>query len=181
MINLLPSSEKEVIKQEKINRLIIILGSLILLVLFFLCLLLLSIKIYTSGQVEAQKILVAQEKELARNSNILNLEKEYETVNQNFKRLDSFYYNQPDLTLLFEDISKTLPHGLHLTRFSLTPFSEKDYEFHISISGYAPNREILLNFKKNLEARGKFGEIYFPASNWLEPADINFSATFNTK
>jgi len=180
MINLLPPSEKAILVQEKINRLIIILGVLVLLFLLCLSLILLSLKIYISGQVKAQEILVEQKKQ-SLTSDILNFEKKVRVINQNFQKLDSFYKTQPNLILLFQDISKTLPPGLYLNNFSLSPSSDKNYKFQVSISGYAPNREILLTFKQNLELQKNLKEIRFPSSNWLKPTDINFSATFKIK
>ena len=66
MINLLPSQEKEEIKQEENFKLILILGIIFLFFLISFSLILTSINIYISGEAKVQKILYQQrEKEVA--------------------------------------------------------------------------------------------------------------------
>ncbi len=178
MINLLPPEEKNILQREKQYRLALILGTFVLFFLISLSLILFSLRIYINGQVESQKILINLEQKKSQTLEVQNLEKEIDLINQNLSKLNSFYENQPQLTELLEKISTIIPEEIYLTSLYLNPISEEKNKFQISLTGYCPAREILLDFKRRIEAESNFQEVYFPPSNWLEREDIDFSTTF---
>ena len=171
MINLLPPQYKAELKEEENWKLTLILNLLFLIFLVCLALILFSIKISIAGQLEAQKILLLQEEKNFEESQIQSLEEKITASNQAISKLNSFYQSQISLTEILEKIFETLPSSIYLTTldFNLDQFS---------LFGYSPTREILLEFKKNLEKEELFEEIYFPPSNWVKPADIDFSVNF---
>ena len=171
MINLLPPQYKAEFKKEENWKLTLILSLLFIIFLICLTLILFSIKIFISGQLEAQKILLLQEEKKFEESQIQNLEEKIATSNQTIFKLDSFYQGQISLAGILEKIFETLPSDVYLTTldFNLGQFS---------LFGYSPTREILLEFKENLEKEELFEEIYFPPSNWVKPSDIDFSVNF---
>lgn len=171
MINLLPPEEKENLLREENWNLILILEILVLIFLICLALILFSVKISISGQLEVQKILLLQEEKKFEESQIQSLEEKITTSNQSLSKLNSFYQSQTNLTEILEKISETLPPETYLTDLNLSLAQ-------ISLSGFSPTREILLEFKKNLEEEQTFGEIYFPPSNWIKPTDIDFLVNF---
>ena len=180
MINLLPAQQKKELLEEENFRLILILGTVLFISLFCLILILFSIKIYLSGQVESQRVVLSQvEKEFAQ-SGLKNLQEKIKSTNLTFSQLHSFYQKKFYLTEILERISKTLPPGTYLTNFSFSPPRE-EFPAQISLSGFAQTREILIELKRNLEAEEDFQEIYFPPENWVQPTDINFSLTFKLK
>jgi Tfp pilus assembly protein PilN len=180
MINLLPPQEKEILRQEEKYKSASILGILFLVFLICLILILFSIKISISGEVEAQKILLSQEEERFKGTQTQNLEEKIISSNQILSKLNSFYYSQISLTGVLEKISRSLPSGVYLTTFNFSSGAPSG-SGQISLSGFSPNREILLEFKKNLEKEENFQEIYFPPSNWVKPTDIDFLVTFQIK
>lgn len=171
MINLLPSQYKAELKEEKNWKLILILEILVLIFLTCLALILFSVKIFISGQLEAQKILLLQEEKKFKESQIQSLEEKITVSNQTLSKLNSFYQDQTNLTEILEKISEALPPETYLTTLNLNLAQ-------ISLLGFSPTREILLEFKKNLEQEKLLGEIYFPPSNWVKPTDIDFSVNF---
>lgn len=177
MINLLPPSAKESLQKEEKYRLILIFGILVLLFLFSLSLILFAVKIYISGQVESQKILVNLEQIEFKSSQAQEIEKEIKSINTDLSKLDSFYKSRVNWTKLLERTSGTLPEGVYLTNLSLNPISPALIEARIA--GYCPTREILFNFKKKLEQEPDFKQIYFPPTTWVKPKDIDFNLTFN--
>ena len=178
MINLLPSAEKKELLLRERQSLILILGILFLSFLISLSLILLSIKISLSGDLEIQKMtLKDKEKEISFNQ---ELEEKIKNSNRVLSNLDSFYQSQFNLTQILEKISGLLPSGTYLTNLNLNPL-QTEKGIQVSLSGFCPNREILLSFKENLEREGSFSEIYFPPENWLKPIDINFNVTFKIK
>ena len=172
--SLLPPQQKEELLEEEKYSLVLTLGILFLIFLISLILILFSIKIFISGETEVQRILLSAEEKRFKESQIQNLEEKINASNQTLSKLNLFYQNQLNLTETLEKISGTLPPGTYLTtlNFNLA---------QISLSGFSPTREILLEFKENLEKEKIFGEIYFPPSNWVKPIDIDFLVNFKIK
>ncbi len=109
--------------------------------------------------------LIAQE-----NTKILKETKE-EILKTNFllKKIESFYQNRILLAKLLLEISKALPEGLKVS--SLTYNSSAQM---ISLTGKAKTRELLLEFKRNLEKIPEFKEVNFPPLNWVKKENIKF-------
>jgi len=179
MINLLSPIEKEALTQEENWKLVLILGIIFIASLISSALILFSIKIYISGQIEAQKILLLQ-KELE-SSQVQPLKKEIKSANFTLSQLNSFYQETANSGEILEKISQALPTGTYLTNFTLTTIVEKEeYPTQASLSGFSPDREALLEFKKNLESQELFKEIYFPPATWVKSTNIEFSLNFKT-
>ena len=180
MLNLLPQKEKEELIQEESFKLVLVLGILILIFLICLSLILFSIGISIGGQLAIEKALLSQkETEI---SHLRDLEKEIKNLNLTFSKLNSFYQKNPNFVKILEITSKTLPPGTYLTSFNFNlPAKDKKYLGEVILNGYSPTREILLEFKKNLEQEELFQEVYFPPANWVEPTDINFTVNFKIK
>lgn len=176
MINLLPSQEKEILRQEEKYKLVLILGTLFLIFLICLILILLSIRISFSGQLNVQKILLNQKEESFKKSPSQNLEEKIVSFNQTFSELSSFYSSRSNMVDILEKISQDLPYGVYLTNFNFDSETRQ-----ISLSGFSPSREILLELKENLEKEENFQEIYFFPSNWVKPNDIDFVVNFKIK
>jgi len=180
MINLLPPQEKENIQEEKKLRMILNSGILFLAFLISFSLILLTIKIIISSQVEIQSIVLERGESEFQKSQIKEFQKIIDSSNKTIFQLNSFYQREFDFTSILEEISRTLPEKTHLTNIFFSSQIDKDGEkvLNCNLSGFSPTREILLQFKKNLENEDNFKEIYFPPSNWIAPNDINFSINF---
>jgi hypothetical protein len=176
MINLLPTKEKEVLLAELRKRMIIILCFLFLFFLVCLVLISFSIRIYLGGQIESQKTFLAESEKEFVESESQELQEKIKSANQRFKELSSFYKGKVYFFEISEKIAKTLPNTFYLTDFSLKLLQEK--EVMVSLSGFAPLREDLFEFKKNLEQEENFKEVSFPPANWVKAKDINFHVTF---
>ena len=182
MINLLPPLEKDKTLLESKRRLIIILWILILFSIFCFILVLLSIKFYIQGQVDSQRIVFNMAETEFEQSGAQSLQKEINSVNLKLEKLSDFYQNKVYITEILEKIATTLPQGLHLNDISFSVFSiDEKSGFRVSLSGFASNREVLFDFKKNLEKDKSFKEVYFPPKNWVKPVDIDFVVTFKVK
>lgn len=176
MINLLPAQFKEELRQEENWKIISILGTLFLIFLISLTLILFSIKIYIQGQIESQKILVNLERKTAQTSEFQSLLEKMNSANQNISKLSSFYRKEIRPSEILEKISQILPPSMYLTAFSWQKANSQ-----ITFSGFSPTREILFQFKKNLEEKKEFTEIYFPPQSWIKSIDINFNLNFKLK
>lgn len=170
-INLLPPKAKTELFEEEIKRLITILGGLIVFFLISLTLILLSTEIYISAQVSSKQTQLDMQEGQLRVPEIQDLKEKITKANQNLSKLDSFYEGQIKLGEIFEKISEILLPNMYLVTFS---YQKEDLQ--VSLSGHAPNRENLLEFKKNLEK--EFPNPYFPPQNWIKSIDIDFQVNF---
>jgi len=175
MINLLPPQYKKYLAEEERYRLIIILIVLFFLFLTCLALVLLSIKIYISGQAQNQKILLEAAKNEFKASEIQTIEKEVQLINQNLSKLNSFYQDRLDYASLLQKIATLLPEKSRLTSLSLKYLSSEE-GIEVFLRGFSPDRELLSEFKSALEEQTDFYELDFPPSNWINPD--NFSVSF---
>ncbi len=180
MINLLPPNYKKELLKEEQYKIVITLGIFVLLFLVSFSLILFSIKIYVSSQFETEKEFVNQSRKEMEFSEIEKLEKETKYLNEDILELELFYQNQISLIEILEELSFVLPTGVYLKTISINPSKEKDSKFLVSLSGFSPTRELLSEFKTDLEEKKELfkGKIDFPPSTWTKPIDIDFSLNF---
>lgn len=190
MLNLLPPAEKYFLQKEKNLKSLLILGLVLLFGLMCFSLMLLSINIYIAGQANAEDIVMKQVKEQAGKLGFADVEDKIRACNKSINDINSFYHNRIEMSGLIERISGILPSGIQLSYFSFSAVEEtikeessgkakKKIIREISISGFAPSRENLFELKQVLESQQDFSNVYFPASNWTKPKDIDFSLKFN--
>lgn len=176
MINLLPPEQKEELFAREKLKIVLILGMIIIFFLISLGLVLFSVKMLISTDVQIQGVLVEEKEKELKNPKIEDLEGKIKEYNLSLLKLKGFYQGQKNLTAVLEKIPTILPDKIYLTALNLNPPNSQ-----ISLSGYSPSREILLEFKEKLEKSEDFKEIYFPPTNWVEPVDINFTVIFKFK
>ena len=175
MINLLPPQDKEELHKEELFRLALILGLLLVMFLICLSLALLSIRVYVSGEIQAQRILVEAQRE---QGGELRLEHVRE-LNSDIAGISSFYASRVLLSDVIERISAVSTPNVYITSFDYTPISQRGGKnASIALKGFASQTEDLLALRTNLEQVGLFKNFYFPPSNWIRAADINFSFEF---
>jgi Tfp pilus assembly protein PilN len=173
MINLLPQQYKEELKTEDNLKIVIILGTVFLIFLISIALVLFAIKIYIEGQVALVRFLALKEAEKSQVEQAILFREKIKAVSQTISKLDSFYKNKRDAAMILENVIQVLPKGVYLTSLSF----RNDMAI-ISLSGFSPTRESLLELKNNLEAKKQFSEIYLPPQNWLKSTNIDFTVTF---
>lgn len=176
MINLLPPSEKQNLLEEERWKLILILVLIVFVFFISLILIFLSLNIYVSSQLEAQKVILSQKE--AEKTEIQDFQKEINQANQTISELNSFYEKAVSITGFLDKISNLLPKDVFLTDISVSPIKKEENKFQVSLSGYAPLIENLIELRENLKKENEFSQIYFPSSIWVETKDINFSITF---
>ena len=177
MINLLPEEQKQRLLEEERFRLTLILGTLFVCFLICLSLILFLIENYTLWDLEAEKILLSQkEKTISLNQ---DLEKEIKESNAFLSEIDSFYGQTVGTTQLLEIVDETLPAKVYLTNFDfILPKTKGKDKPRISISGFSPDRNTLLNFQENLKNEQLFSDIYVSPESWIEQENLDFDISF---
>lgn len=176
MLNLLPPQYKEELKKEINFKQILILGTISLIFLVSLILVLLSNNIYIKGEADSQKFSVGLGEQAVQVGEIREVRAKIVQAAQAISKLNSFYKNKRDSTEILENIFQTLPENTYLTSLSWQKDSGR-----VLLSGFSPGRDILLEFKNNLEAKDRFFEVDFPPQNWVKPTDIFFQVSFKVK
>src|SRR4030042_2554413 len=178
MINLLPPFKKQEIRQEENWKILITLGISILAILICFVLILCAINIFIDGDVELEKILYKQRGKEFESSEMQALKTKIVEFNKVVLQLDNFYQNQLKPTETIGKILNTIPEGIYLMNLSVNLGNDKDKRTQCELKGFSQTREMLLNFKENLEKEEIFEEVSFPPSTWLESTDISFTVTF---
>ncbi len=176
MINLLPLEEKNRIYLERKKKLTVILWLFLSLFLFFLILIIFSVRSYLKDQLDYQKTISQNNKNRIEQSEIQEIQKKFESFNQSLVKLDSFYKKKIYFSDILLNISHILPKESYLTDVSLA--YDEDNNLKVTLSGFVSTRENLFEFKKNIEKESWVKDVSFPPSNWIEPRNINFSLNF---
>ena len=177
MINLLPPQEKEQLLLEKRRRLLMVLGNVLLIFLVFLTLVLFSVKFYILGQAVYQTQILTTLENQYQTPDFLFYKDLIEKHNYSLVLADQFYKKETsvsDAVKMISGIEK--PAGLYLTNVTIE--KGKDNAIMASVSGISNNRDSLINFKSKIEEQKNIKNIYFPATNWIKPADFPFYVTF---
>lgn len=171
MINLLPKKQKDELEQEQMFRVIMILGIVMVAGLICLALMLLVVKFLFEEKLDVKKISVEDKKKMIQIMKVEDEEKSISYYNANFTKLVAIYKNQINVSSMFQDLISSLPNGIYLKNLSLTGNKA-------AVSGYCPDRASLVAFKENLEKNPGFQKLDFPANDWVEQKNINFSLNF---
>lgn len=200
MINLLPPIEKEKFLMEKIKKVVIILWFLAFFLACCFILVLIALRIYANSQLEIQGIYFLETKNETKLAKVAEFRERIELINSDMAKLDSFYSNKVYFSDLIEKISEKLPSEVYLDNLSLVYVPGKETTekveidgqiitkkrrgpdtIEVSLAGFSPNRDILVELKNNLESEESFENVFFPASNWVERYNIDFSISFEIK
>jgi len=172
-LNLLPPQEKEVLKWDRLNRLLVFhfVWLFVLLGIFVILLVntLFYLYILVNSQEEMIKIKQSDEKI------ILLTKKEEEIIRRN-KELEQISSKQEEFILwtpILEETSVITPQGIYLENFSYQNMSDQ-----VRISGWANTRSRLVKFDTLLRTNPYFTEVESPLTNLIKQTDINFSFTF---
>lgn len=170
MINLLPPEERKELLAEEIKRLAITLGLIVLLSLLCLTIILGFLKVYLLIQIDLQKNVLESIKEKGEDSEARIIEEKIDNSNQKLAKINDFYEQKYGLENILEKLIQAVPKEIYLTNLFYSKTSSQ-----IILAGFSPSRDLLVQFKKNLEQKEEFRAIYFPPSNWIEPVDIDFA------
>ncbi|MCU0653540.1 MAG: PilN domain-containing protein [Candidatus Pacebacteria bacterium] len=169
MMNLLPPTWQEKLKEDEIFKTVSILGIVAVCAALSLAMMLMLVGNFYSIRISS---LEANATEKAQEIKIFDVEiqaKDAAEFAAQISLLGEFYDSQVKVSGLFSKVSDALPTGVVLTDFSYGAGG-------INIKGSAGDRDSLVAFKNNLEALRVFGKVDFPPDNWLKSEDISFGA-----
>jgi hypothetical protein len=179
MINLLPQTQKEKLKEEKEKR---ILFHWLILILFFglsLSLSLFSLKIFLSERLKKEKLNLENQEKILR----AEAKKEILETNKLISELLNFEKNQKEISQILARIFQILPPEIQVNTLSISKTvldkKTKKEGFQVTLIGFSPERTALLKLKSILE--DNFSQVSFPPQVWVKEKEIDFSVNFLTK
>ncbi len=176
MINLLSIEGKEKILIEAKLKVTAIIWFLIIFFIFCLVGFLVFINFYIKIQLDGQKIQISETNGVFPNSRALDLENKIILFDSDLNDINLFFQNRIYFSEIFNKISDVLPENIYLTNLTAVKGS---IGVKVSISGFSPDRESLLELKNNFDKDSAFfNNVYFPQSDWVKPSDINFFISF---
>lgn len=84
--------------------------------------------------------------------------------------------NRYALAELMESIVRTIPPEVSLRSFHLSASTGK-----MTLDGFAPTRQVFLEFLKSLESHPRLSDVSSPAANLIRSKDIEFSVSASFK
>ena len=142
--------------------------------LICLALLLLLIDINLRTQYLLEKTILENKSEEFESTEIKQLKSQVISVNEILEWISSAQQEKFYLCGNIEKLSAIIPFQLDISNIS---YREQNNE--ISLSGFSPEREFLLELKERLEEENSFKNVYFPPSTWVDAIDIDFLVKFN--
>lgn len=166
MINLLPPDQKEEVFNEKKERIVInLMFFLVVFVLFFTTATYLVQQIGLD-QFEEERINFAEKR-----SEFGDIEQKVESINKLNSRLENIKKinnSQPDFNKFFKDINNALTDDVRLDSFD---YVQDEDGYRITLSGYTPEWESLLELEERLEENFT---VNFSSDSWTQTKDISF-------
>jgi len=179
-MNLLPPKEKQILALNQTNKLITILGIVVLISLLYLILILLSIKLYVLSDVKIQQNILTLAQQENEKVNYENLNDSVKKYNSLLSQLDEYYKKE----LYFSKVLSTTteipkPSGLFLNNYSLSrnPAGAID----VAVTGTSDTRDNLILFRKSIEENINIKNPVFSPESWINSTKVDFSLTFSIK
>lgn len=175
-LNLLPTSEKEILRQAKIYNLIVFCGQLLFGILLILIVLLLTILFFLNIQVNFIEKAGLSEITSPTGRAIEELRGEVTGVNQRLAIIDGIQQQQKLSPSILADLTGMAPPNIQFFNFFYDDKTQK-----VVLDGRAATREDFLSFKSSLEQYPKISNVDSPLSNLTKQAGNSFRLSFIIK
>jgi Tfp pilus assembly protein PilN len=171
MINLLPPTYKEELRQQERANLAVILGTLVFVFILTLSMLFFIISIYLQGRVQVYDIMIeAQKKD----------ESDQQSARSDIKRLNFDIGNAAAIqskrilvSRIVEKISAELPQDFYLNAFMYG-------DGKVTISGFAPTRAVLIEFRDAIQSDPMFSSALLPLPIFPQEENVMFTLQLET-
>ncbi|MDO8524838.1 MAG: hypothetical protein Q7R99_04420 [bacterium] len=188
--NLLPPTQKQELKTEKLRQKIIFILFLILADLLLLMAIIFGLYVYVSKTDSNLNKEIIQREQLLKDPQSQEIKKTIEIANQDLYKINSVKKEQVSAVSILEKLNTLFPSTAYLKSFSfqnsvrdvkdkLASTTQKEFFGKINLSGLASNREVVLSFKKSLSQELSFQDVYFNPSSWVKSVNADFITEFN--
>lgn len=176
MLNLLPPEKKQEIKREFRWQRLLSFEEMLIFALLILVGVLVATWLYAFIQYRALADSANRVQASPQGQKIQDLEGKIKEMNIKLKYLEELNLQQTLNSEIIEEMIKSMPQDITLKTIALNRLTAQG-----SVSGWAPTREGLLRFKKNLESSSYFQQIELPLTSLLKDRDLDFNLNFSLK
>jgi len=175
-LNLLPTSEKDVLKQIRAYNSIIFYGQLLVGIFLIFLILLLTILSFLNIQINFIEKAGLSESVSPTGKAIDELKKEITETNRLLADIDRIQQQQKLSPPILADLAQITPAGIQFSNFFYDGKTQK-----VVLDGRAATREDFLSFKSSLEKYAKISNIDSPLSNLIKSTENTFRLSFIIK
>ena len=174
-LNLLPPQEKELLNLEQIRRWTLLYGGNILLIVigFIAALIFIWFSILIQLKSYSQSL-----RDIAINFQGQNIDRQKQLssdLNQYLAKLNNIQKDHKYYSAAIIELANAVPPGMRIESLLI------DEKNQVSLSGFAPQRTLVLMLQDALNKSQFFTKIENPTANLTKPTDINFNFKFNIK
>lgn len=171
-MNLLPRKQKKRLKLEMIYRNIVYSGLILILLVLVL--------IFFSGAFlfflnfkyhNIEKNIMEKQSRVIESETVRGMERKVKELNKELENLKEIKAKQSNLYVILDNINNDILKDVELYTLEI----DKDLK-KVTITGFASDRNILVNIKEILEQ--KYKNIDFPISNFTKAQNIDFTFSF---
>lgn len=183
-INFLPESEKKYLRFLDDKKTVFILGFLLLVFFVVFSFALYGVKYCLVSKIEVQKELILAEQAKLKAAQTQTLNDKTEQINKTLSEIRGFQQKEIRFSPVLAGLAPLPSSDIYFKTISvrkIKPAGEKETTGTLALTGFCLKRETLFLFKKNLETKECFSEVWFSPDSWLKPGEIDFRASFNFK
>lgn len=174
MINLLPPDQKQEVFNEKKERIVInLMFFLVIFVLFFTTTTYFIQRVGLEKFEEERRVFAEERSQFG---DVGQKIEDIEKLNKKLANIEEIKNNQPNFSQLFFDINSSLTETARLDSFNC---AESGDDYHVTLSGYVPDWEGLLELERELKKN--FESVNFSSDSWTQTKDISFLVKLERK
>ncbi len=175
-LNLLPPAEKLAVAYELRTRAVLAVGAAVAAVFVVALVLLLPTFFFLSFQKADVLRLLELDMEVRARAGITAQILRIQQANRMAQTVVQHEANRPKFSPLFASVLRAVPSGVRVDALEYRAKARG-----LDIVGFAPSREHLLSFLRNLEANPRLGRVSSPVANLVRGTDISFSIAAELK
>jgi len=182
-INLLPNTEKILLKKEKLFKKLALLFSFWIACLIIFWGLIFTLQVFVSAEANIVSQTTKEKAELLQKEQFENFSVQIQKANQNIALAIYVWKNQLFISDTINHLSKIMGDNIYFNTLSFkqNDNKEKDYLAEVNISGVALKRDDILAFKQILEKQSLFKEVFFLPYSWVKAKEADFGLNFLIK
>jgi len=173
-LNLIPNYKRKEIEQSRLFGFILKLGLELFVLAFFVVIAVVSFQFILKLNFKLAEEDINIDSQKGKFEKIKQYDNEFLGINEQLGEIDKIQKEQLYWSFFLDKISQLVPG-----KITLNGIITKDYK--IILSGIAENRDVLIEFKDNLNGEECFDNIDLPLSNLVSKNNVDFQMEFNLK
>lgn len=173
-INLLPKLKQNELAHEKLFYSIAVAAVVGVAILLLVILVQIVVRVYLDQTLKSVNAQIEQMRRVADKSENAAIKQDIQSVNAQISDFASLTAQTPQWSSVMAALVKHVPDGVKITQFEA-----RTAKGEISISGYSPSRDLVIDLYNNINAdKDNFQNINYPLENVTQPTNVRFFFDF---